>query len=73
MKRATLAVAAAVFMFTTSAAFAQDAAPTGPGTMQPIPNPPETPKHHAARHHHKHAHHHHKMASSTASKTKKAG
>ncbi len=71
MKRATLAVAAAaLFTLTTPAAFAQGAAPSGPGTMQPIPNPPEAPKHHMARHH-KHAHHHHKMAAPASSKTEK--
>ena len=47
----------------SGAAFAQDA--SAPGTMAPIPNPPDAPKasHHHAKHHaKKHAKKHHHMA-----------
>ncbi len=47
-------------------AFAQDAAPSGPGTMAPIPNPPETPK--ASHHAKKHAAKHHKAAKASKAK-----
>ena len=52
----------------SGAAFAQDA-PSGPGTMAPIPNPPEAPKAaHHAKHAKKHAKAHHaaKKASTDA-------
>jgi len=44
---------------------AQDQAPTGPGTMAPIPNPPEAPK---AAHHGKHMAKHMKMHAKKAAK-----
>jgi hypothetical protein len=52
-------------------AYAQDAAPSGPGTMAPIPNPPEKPKaSHHGKHMKKHAKHHvaakHHMAAKKA-------
>ena len=52
----------------SGAALAQDAAPSGPGTMAPIPNPPETPKasHHAKHKAHAKAHHMAKKAAPAA-------
>ena len=46
-------------LLVSGAALAQDAAPSGPGTMAPIPNPPDAPKasHHAKHKAHAKAHH----------------
>jgi hypothetical protein len=42
--------AAAAALFTAGVAMAD---------MQPIPNPPETPRSHFGHHHYSHHHHHH--------------
>jgi hypothetical protein len=59
--RALVGAVALSTLVLSGAAFAQDAAPSGPGTMAPIPNPPDAPKasHHHGKHMKKHAKKHH--------------
>ncbi len=71
------AALSALVMSGAAVAYAQDAG-QAPGTMAPIPNPPEKPKashHHAGKHHKASKHHkaakHHKGKGSKA-KAKKA-
>lgn len=73
--KALIGAAALSALALSGAAFAQDngasapaAAPSGPGTMQPIPNPP--PSHHARHmkgHHHRMKRHHAKARKTTKS------
>jgi len=67
------ATALAALVASGAVAYAQDAGGQAPGTMAPIPNPPETPKaHHGGKHHHamKHGKKHHKAAAPAAAPAK---
>jgi len=69
--KALVGVAALAALVASGAvAYAQDAG-QAPGTMAPIPNPPETPKaHHGGKHHHAAKHHKGHKASKAATPAK---
>jgi hypothetical protein len=72
MKRTVLTAAAALLLAVPVGAAIAQGTPTGSGAMQPIPNPPEAPKHHAAVRHHQKPAKHHKATSVKSSKAAKA-